>query len=234
MSVHARSGGRTLARARVVCAVVAICTVMIDLVRLTQAAAGPVDVVVRDSNRKPIAETVVYASSGSAAGAPAPGLKAVVDQQDKEFVPRVKPIQTGTAVMFPNRDDIRHHVYSFSPAKKFELPLYKGTPAAPVKFDRPGVVVLGCNIHDWMIGYVFVLDTPYFGTTGADGRVQLTLPPGTYDVRVWHPSLRDERDAPSQRVSVGAATSEPLEFTLALKPEWRPRRAPSARGDRYR
>jgi plastocyanin len=198
------------------------------------AASGGLDVLVRDHNRKPLTEVVVYASSGVAAGTPARGLRAVVDQQDKEFVPHVKPVQVGTEIVFPNRDDIRHHVYSFSPAKKFELPLYKGTPAAPVKFDRPGVVVLGCNIHDWMIGYVLVLNTPFFGTTGPDGRSQLSVPAGTYDVRVWHASLRDEREAPSQRIVVGAAGASTAEFTLTLKPEWRPRRATSVAGDRYR
>jgi plastocyanin len=197
-------------------------------------AAGTLDVLVKDRKQKPLAEAVVSASAGPAVRAAARGLKAVVDQQDKEFVPRVKPIQAGTEVLFPNKDDIRHHVYSFSPAKRFELPLYKGTPAAPVLFDRSGVVVLGCNIHDWMVGYVVVLDTPFFGTTGADGKVQLTLPAGAYEVRVWHPSLRDERDAPSQPVSVGATTSGSLNFILDLKPEWRIRRAPSAVGDRYR
>ena len=84
----------------------------------------------------------------------------VVDQIDKEFVPYVKPVRTGSFVQFPNKDHIRHHVYSFSAPSKFELPLYMGTPAQPVLFDKPGVVKLGCNIHDWMIGYVYVTDSP--------------------------------------------------------------------------
>jgi plastocyanin len=211
-----------------------VCTVLACLVADGGGAAGTVGVVVRDRNQKPLADAVVYATAPSAAAGPGRGLKAVVDQQDKEFVPRIKPVQVGTDVLFPNKDDIRHHVYSFSPAKTFELPLYKGTPAAPVRFDRPGVVVLGCNIHDWMIGYVVVLETPFFGTTGAAGQVQLSLPPGTYDVRVWHASLRDERETPSQRVVVSAAGDPTVEFALALKPEWRPRRATSVAGNRYR
>ncbi len=76
-------------------------------------------------------------------------------------------------VQFPNKDNIRHHVYSFSAARKFELPLYSGTPAQPVLFDKVGVVKLGCNIHDWMIGYIYVTETPYFGKSNAEGRVDM-------------------------------------------------------------
>jgi hypothetical protein len=93
----------------------------------------------------------------------------------------------GTAVTFPNRDSVRHQVYSFSPAKRFELPLYTGVPQA-VTFDKPGVVILGCNIHDWMIGYVYVSESPYFAKTDAHGKAVLTdLPPRAYVLRVWHP-----------------------------------------------
>ena len=89
-----------------------------------------------------------------------------MDQRGSQFVPHVLPVQAGTSVTFPNSDQIRHQVYSFSASKRFELPLYAGTSASPIRFDQPGIVVLGCNIHDWMIGYVVVLDTPYFGKTG--------------------------------------------------------------------
>ena len=96
---------------------------------------------------------------------PPPSRRAVLDQKNRMFVPHVLPIQTGTAVTFPNSDNVRHQVYSFSPAKKFQLPLYAGTPAAPVVFDKPGVVTVGCNIHDQMSAYIVVVDTPYFALT---------------------------------------------------------------------
>jgi plastocyanin len=86
-------------------------------------------------------------------------------QQKKQFVPEVLVVPVGSEVRFPNHDTVRHHVYSFSPAKKFELKLYTGTPANPVLFDRPGVVVLGCNIHDQMVGWILVVDTPYYAQT---------------------------------------------------------------------
>ena len=102
-------------------------------------------------------------------------------------------VRTGTAVSFPNNDDIRHHVYSFSEAKKFELPLYKGVPAEPVVFDQAGTVVLGCNIHDWMLAYVYVVDTPWRLVTDEKGAGVLDdLPAGRYRVDVLHPRLKGE------------------------------------------
>src|SRR5882672_5225476 len=133
---------------------------------IDSARTATLDVSVRDPGARAIADAVIVA-------VPVQGVprakgerpKEVIDQIDKEFVPGVKVIQVGTAISFPNKDNIRHHVYSFSPAKKFELPLYKGVPAAPIVFDKPGVVVLGCNIHDWMIAYVYVVESPWFGKT---------------------------------------------------------------------
>jgi plastocyanin len=121
-------------------------------------------------------------------GAEAEPASALMDQQAKQFVPNVLAVRSGTRVAFPNSDNIRHHVYSFSPAKHFELRLYQGTPSEPVLFDKPGAVVLGCNIHDWMVGYVYVTDDPWFAVSDAQGRVQLdSLPVGSYAVSLWHP-----------------------------------------------
>ena len=128
---------------------------------------------------------------------------------------------------FPNKDDVRHHVYSFSPAKRFELPLYAGTPAAPVVFDRPGIVAIGCNIHDWMLGYLYVAETPYLARTGADGRARLeNLPAGRYVVRVWHPRMEGTEEATARTVSLERPGAVELAWQLVLKPSVRPRRAP--------
>ena len=155
-----------------------------------------------------------------------------MDQQDKEFVPYVLPVEVGTAVSFPNNDKIKHHVYSFSAPKKFELPLYT-VPPDPVRFDKPGVAVLGCNIHDWMLGYVVILTTPYFTKSDAKGAWQIAnLPLGEYDVRVWHPLLRAETGT-TQRVAVGRTMPMPLVFSLDLKRDVRrPRPSGSDYGDR--
>jgi len=153
----------------------------------------------------------------------------VVDQIDKEFVPRVKPILVGSQVSFPNHDNIRHEVYSFSPAKTFELPLYAGTPAKPVLFDKPGVVVLGCNIHDWMVGYIYVSESPWFAKTAADGKTVLRgLPPGRYVVRAWHPRLDVDEHATDQQADLRTASDTELSWTLKLHRDLAIRRVPGA------
>jgi len=152
-----------------------------------------------------------------------------VEQIDEEFVPRVKAVLVGSPVSFPNRDSVRHHVYSFSPAKHFDLPLYVGTPAKPVIFDTPGIVTIGCNIHDWMVGYIYVSESPYYATTDANGVARLAaLPAGGYTLRVWHPQLA----APEETTHRHAEVSGParMEWVLSLKPEVRIRRAPAPRG----
>ena len=173
-----------------------------------------------------LAESVDMPSDAASAGATNPPA-ATIAQNNKQFEPYVTAIRVGTAVDFPNRDDILHNVYSFSKAKPFQLPLYKDKAPQPVIFDQPGVVILGCNIHDWMVAYVYVADTPHFAKTGADGRAVLTgLPPGSYLVRVWHPRKKRRGSSPERRIRVTTASPEPMEFTVALKPEWRPRQPP--------
>ena len=118
------------------------------------------------------------------------GTSAVMDQRDLQFMPHVLPIQVGTTVSMPNSDQVRHHVYSFSPAKHFELRMYKDRPGDPGDFLIPGIVSLGCNIHDWMLGYIVVLDTPYFAKSGSEGRITVAnVPDGKYLLDIWHPRL---------------------------------------------
>lgn len=160
--------------------------------------------------------------------------KKIIDQIDKEFVPSVSAIQTGSKVEFPNHDKIRHHVYSFSSTKTFEIPLYKGTPAEPIKFDKPGVVKLGCNIHDWMGANVFITDTPYFGISDKDGNVVLNdLPAGNYSVFVWHPQQSADTNSTAQQVVVKENGSQSVSFTVEKKKQWVPFRAPTGAGSNY-
>ena len=177
---------------------------------------------------KPTADAVVIAvpETGVPARTGKPTVE-TVDQIGKEFTPYVKVIRIGSSVSFPNKDNVRHHVYSFSPAKTFELPLYKGTPAEPVQFDKPGIVRIGCNIHDWMIGYIYVAETPYAGKTGKHGVIELEgLPPGRYHVRAWHPWMENAEQATETVVDVKDGTLTPVEWKLKLKHELAPRRAP--------
>lgn len=196
------------------------------------AYAADLRVTVRDQQGRPVADAVVVALPEGGAPRSAQPRTDAIEQIDLEFVPGVKAIQVGTAVSFPNRDDVRHHVYSFSPPRRFELPLYAGTPAKPVLFDVPGVVTIGCNIHDWMVGYIYVSESPYFATTSAQGRAQLAgLPAGQYLMRVWHPQIAEAEES---RRALGATESAAVEWRIALKPERRVRRAPAAgRGSRY-
>jgi plastocyanin len=137
---------------------------------------------------------------------------AVIEQRGAEFAPYVTVVQTGTAVDFPNNDTVRHHVYSFSQPKRFEIKLYAGKPGQPITFDKPGEVVIGCNIHDWMEAYVLVVESPYFGKTGADGQVRIAnLPAGRYRLQLWHP-LQKAR-VPAGEIEAGA---QPLKLNLVL------------------
>ncbi|WP_228218250.1 hypothetical protein [Aromatoleum toluclasticum] len=193
------------------------------------ALAGEVRATVRDRDGKPVADAVVVAvPAGGAAGAGNPPGVAEEDQRNKEFVPYVLAVQVGTRVHFPNNDNIRHHVYSFSPPKTFELPLYSGTPTAPVLFDKPGVVILGCNIHDWMVGYIYVSESPHFAKTGADGKATLGgLPGGDYTLRVWHPQLEGSEQATARQLAVPSNGAVDAATTIGLTPDFRARRAPT-------
>lgn len=162
--------------------------------------------------------------------------KADMDQRAQQFAPHVLAVHTGTQIAFPNSDNIRHQVYSFSPAKRFELRLYEGTPSLPVLFDKPGVVVLGCNIHDWMLGYVYVTDDPWFTVSDKKGEVKLdALPPGHYVVTLWHPQTADMKPLPGGEVEVSAKGLH-QRFTVAIQAKEHDMPmapAPSAFGDAF-
>jgi plastocyanin len=199
------------------------------------APAAQLRVSVRDQHGRPVEDAVVLATPDEPRNAlhakPPPD---TMDQVDKQFVPYVKPVFVGSRVRFPNSDHIRHQVYSFSPAKKFELPLYAGTDAPPIVFEKPGVVVLGCNIHDWMIGYIYVSETPFFAKTESHGTASIDeLPPGEYSVRIWHPSMEKAEQTTLRRVTLTAAAPAILEWQLNLKPGLRVPRVSGAGSPGY-
>jgi len=195
-------------------------------------AAGSVRVVTQDPAGRPVPEAV---ASLRPMDGPSPALSppdAVVEiaQKDQEFHPYVTAIVAGTRIVFPNRDTVQHHVYSVSKAKRFEIPLYIGDSKA-ILFDKPGIVTLGCNIHDWMVAYVDVLATPYFATTGADGAGTITgLPPGRYRLEIWHP----RGGAPGREVVVAGQDGATQVISVTLRPDRHIRRAPDAGGAGYR
>ena len=190
---------------------------------------------VKDHHGKLVADAVILATPldpRNALHAKPP--QDAVDQVDKQFVPYVKTVFVGSRVRFPNSDHIRHQVYSFSAAKKFELPLYTGTDAPPVVFDKPGVVVLGCNIHDWMVGYIYVSDTPFFAKTEVAGTATIdNLPPGDYSVRVWHPSMAQGEETTARQVTLNVDGPTTVTWELGLKPALRVPRVSGAASAGY-
>lgn len=189
-------------------------------------AAGECGVRVVDAAGQPVADAVVLAYPAEAPDVTAK--PATVLQQGQEFLPYVTVVQVGAPVSFPNEDTVQHHVYSFSPAKQFDLPLYHGKPATPVVFDKPGPVALGCNIHDWMVAYIYVADTQFAEKTGESGSVRFAeLKPGPVTFRVWHPRLRGEPLA--LKAELGSSLQE-YEMKLPLKPLVR-RARPGAGGE---
>lgn len=178
------------------------------------ATAAPLSVVVRDVSGVPVPDVAVYVAWPGSDTRAVARPTAVMDQRDTRFVPHILVVQKGTAVEFPNSDVVAHHVYSFSKPNNFVLPLYKGDPHDPVTFWHDGIVTLGCNIHDQMLGYIVVVGTDVFGMTNAEGRVALDLPDPAADahITIWSPRIRD--DASRLTKSLPAAAGE-ISFTLA-------------------
>jgi len=179
------------------------------------AKAAEIEVQVNDIAGASVENAVVYLEPKDKA---APSLKnqAAIAQKNKTFIPLVTVIQTGSSIIFPNKDSVRHHVYSFSPAKTFELKLYSGVPSTPVVFDKAGTVVLGCNIHDQMLAFVYIVDTPYFAKTDASGKVKMSdVPSGDYLLKVWHYALRKENVTVDKQVSTKEAG--PIKMVVDIK-----------------
>lgn len=184
--------------------------------------AAPLQVSVQDDDGQPVADAVVYALGAEPLHTHGEQ-RVEIDQLDKRFVPRVSVLQTGTWVHFPNHDRIRHNVYSFSPAKTFDLKLYGREPQPPLQFDKAGLVVMGCSIHDGMIAYALVVDTPWFAKSDAAGQARVDeLPAGDYGLHLWHPRLRAERvqslTMPAQGKTLVLRVKLEREETL---PNWR-------------
>lgn len=209
MQPNTRSGGATVLR----------CVILSAALFAANLHARGVDVVVSGPGQlAPDAVVSLHSPQATAALTTAP---AIVDQRNTQFTPLVSVVHAGSRVTFPNSDNVRHQVYSFSPAKRFQLPLYSGKAAPPVTFDKPGVVELGCNIHDAMVAFVVVVDTPYHAITDAQGRASIAAPPGRYRMRVWHPHLPAGSAAWEDDIVIGAQRSErrvELPLPAAVKP----------------
>ena len=212
------------------CRASATCITFVALASAISCPAAEISLTLVDRDGHGVEDAVMTATPVGTKTAPIlPAKTAVMDQRNRAFVPRVLAIGLGTRVEFPNNDSVSHQVYSFSPAKRFQLPLYKGEVHPPVTFDQAGLVVLGCNIHDSMVGYIYVTPAPYFGTTNPAGALELKdLPKGDYQIAVWSPYIADEAASLTRTVHVEAddSASEHIALRLPLRaqPEPKPRR----------
>lgn len=157
---------------------------------------------------------------------------AEVIQDELMFSPWVSAVPVNTLVHFPNRDKTRHHVYSFSPAKIFEIRLYADTPEAPINFDQSGIVVLGCNIHDHMQAYIYVGESALLAVTDTRGFAQFDqLPAGEYSVRLWHPW--QDSETPPQQITV-SEDAQTLTLALPVTEQAMPKPPRRGFGKKYR
>ncbi|MGB8839930.1 MAG: hypothetical protein WCC64_02565 [Aliidongia sp.] len=190
-----------------------------------RAGAGELTAQISDDDGRPVADAVVAMTPVDPtllAMAPqslwAPLRTGEVDQRDETFFPYVEIIARGGQVVFRNSDEPQHHVYSFSPVKAFEFVLRPGAASIPVVFDKPGVAAIGCNIHDQMIAYIYVTETPWIAITDRQGQAHITdLPPGTFTAQVWHPAQRSGKVGSGQAVTISDAPAS-LAVTVALLP----------------
>jgi len=165
---------------------------VLALIFSAAATATNLQVKVVDAQQQPLAGAVVSIPAGvdlptttNSADNLLTAETYVMDQVDKLFVPFILVVAKGSQVVFPNRDNIRHQVFSFSPTKPFELPLYSNREQPLVRFEQAGVVVLGCNIHDHMKAYIYISPHQYSAQTDAQG--QVTVPAGSTQLAVWYP-----------------------------------------------
>ena len=197
------------------------------------APGGSVRVEIKDPAGAPVADAVASLIPRDATPTLTPPAEpVVVTQNDEDFQPYVTAIVVGTRVSFPNRDKVAHHVFSQSQAKAFEIPRYRGEPKETILFDQPGIVPLGCNIHDWMLAYIVVLPTPFFAKSPASGVVSLAdLPAGRYRLEVWHPRVKE---TVTGEIVIAANDATTQVVSVTLRPDKRLRRAPEGGAGGYK
>jgi plastocyanin len=159
------------------------------------ASAASFRLTIADPRGAPVADAVVSLRPANAAAArqnlSISAQPVIIQQVDREFVPKVTVLPVGSRVSLPNNDVVPHSVYSFSAAKQFEFDVYVGSPPRVLTLDKTGVITLGCNIHDWMVGYVVVVDTPLAMKTDDKGAALFAnVADGDYELRIWHPQQR--------------------------------------------
>ncbi|MEP7130169.1 MAG: methylamine utilization protein [Sphingomicrobium sp.] len=178
--------------------------------------AAPLAVHVVDSSGRPVRDAVVTLYPSSGARAPRAGGRYVVSQQNLQFHPFLTIVPVGADVSFPNLDPTKHHVYSFSAAKRFELKLFAKDQSRTVHFDKAGVVALGCNIHDAMSAFIFVTDSALTARTNAQGMAVFgDAHNSPARLTLWHPYLRAPGGVVQQAIGPGQRSAS---FSVRLRP----------------
>ncbi len=204
------------------------CNRMILLVLMVGSSASATELKIQGNDGHPLEDAVVELVSASPQAEHPVTLS--VAQKDLTFVPFVSAVQKGSSIEFPNQDKTRHHVYSFSPAKVFELKLYAGKPEAAIKFEKSGIVALGCNIHDYMQAYVYVGDSPFLAVSNAAGIVNFpNVPAGQYQVKLWHPWQQTDPEVTQLTIPT---TSEAV-FSIDILRQQKPSKPKKGFGNNY-
>ncbi|MES2696793.1 MAG: hypothetical protein V4773_25215 [Verrucomicrobiota bacterium] len=205
----------------------------VALGHLSAATGGSIRVEIKDPKGAPVPDAVASLIPLDTPARTTPPTTPIVIVQDKEeFQTYVTAVVVGTQVSFPNRDKVDHHVYSFSKPKNFDIPLYRGEARELITFEQPGIVKIGCNIHDWMSAYIVVLATPFFAKSPNDGIAPISgLPSGRYRLEVWHPRVAKSVDR-EVTVDTGNPATQVISVTLGV--DRRIRRAPETDAGGYR
>lgn len=196
--------------------------------------ANSLSVKVTNASGQAVKDVIVYLQPKSAMNV-SEASAIEIEQKNKLFNPFISVIPTGTIATFPNHDGIGHHVYSFSETKTFELPLSEEELSQEILFDKPGVVTIGCNIHDWMVAYIYIVDTPYFAKTNSTGLANLEkITPAEYELHIWHPGSISSIDSVSTiTIAQDQVTQEA--FILNIRPDyfWKPAPPPEMEQQEY-
>ena len=207
---------------------------MVIIYQVNFACADTLNVGVFDASGQPVNEVIVYLKPKIVMNV-AESSPVEIEQKNKLFNPFISVLPVGAKATFPNHDGIGHHVYSFSEIKSFELPLSEDVITQEILFDKPGVVTVGCNIHDWMVAYLYIVDTPYFTKTNERGTTVLEdITSGEYDLHIWHPGSLSSNDT-IKTITIAPNTTIQEKFTLDIRPDyfWKPAPPPDIEQQEY-
>jgi len=195
--------------------------------------AGEVSIQIEERKQRSLANTIVeLVGTNPQALRPSGASNTEIKQQNKEFIPLISIVPLGSAVLFSNEDPFQHHVYSVSKGNRFDLPLYQDTPPELIRFDTPGVVKLGCNIHDWMLAFSYVSQSGYLVRTDVSGKANFSdVPVGEYQLRIWNPRMKNNKKVLTSMLAI--AQNQSLEQTVKLSLRKKIRKPARKKTDRY-